>query len=135
MTQRKGETKEEYLKRCREQQRNWYKKNKDKVLAYHKEYESKNREKVLEDKRNRYNKKRGDARGFCNESLELIENYELAKADNFVGWDLHHKLEIGAFYTLSVKELQGLDLYFNRPANELIYLRHGEHCGLHNRYR
>ena len=31
----------------------------------------------------------------CNycKSIEDIENYELAKADNFIGWDIHHRLE------------------------------------------
>ena len=50
-------------------------------------------------------------------------------------WDLHHRFEIDSFYTLSVQELKALDLYFNRPADELIYLRHNEHAALHNKYR
>ena len=84
----------------------------------------------------RYHKKyRGDNKHFCSEDISLIENYALAKADNFNGWDLHHRFEIGAFYTLTVAELKALDLYKYRPASELIYLKHGEHTALHNKHR
>ena len=30
---------------------------------------------------------------YCKE-YQKIENYELAKADNFKGWEIHHRLEI-----------------------------------------
>ena len=29
-----------------------------------------------------------------NGRIDLIENYELAKADNFDGWEIHHKIEL-----------------------------------------
>jgi hypothetical protein len=133
MRQRKNETKEEYLERCRIKQREYYKRNIEKEHNRQKEYYAKNKEKERERHLRTYN--RGDGKHFCCEDLSLIENYELAKADNFKGWDLHHRLEIGSFYTLSVEELKSLDLYFDRPADELIYLRHNEHAALHNKYR
>lgn len=133
MAQRKGETKEEYLERCRIRQRKYYELNRLKECERQKQYYSKNPDKIKERYFRKYH--RGDNKRFCCEDLSLIENYKLAKADNFVGWDLHHRLEIGSFYTLSVEELKTLDLYFNRPADELIYLRHNEHAALHNKYR
>ena len=30
---------------------------------------------------------------YCSECETLIENYDKAKADNFKGWELHHRLE------------------------------------------
>lgn len=73
--------------------------------------------------------------------LDKVENYESAKADNFVGWDLHHRLETHfpdgtprpKNEQLKAAELIALDKYWNRPAEELIFLRHGEHSSLHRR--
>ena len=31
---------------------------------------------------------------YCKDDLSKIENYELAKADNFKGWHIHHRLEL-----------------------------------------
>lgn len=72
---------------------------------------------------------------FCKEP-EKIENYEKALADNFVGWDCHHRLETHTSdgkrrdVDITVAELQALDMYYNRPASELIFLRKGEHTSL-----
>ena len=65
----------------------------------------------------------------------LVENYDLAKKDNFKGWDLHHRLELtldGEFAN-SAMDLVNKDMYFHRPHYELIWLRHGEHSRLHLR--
>ena len=69
---------------------------------------------------------------YCKEP-EKIENYEKAKKDNFKGWECHHRLEThtpdgkrrGA--DISHKELIALGLYYNRPAEELIFLTRSEH--------
>lgn len=63
----------------------------------------------------------------------LIENYELAKADNFKGWDLHHRLELtlDGEPALKYKDLIRMGMYFNRPYFELIYLRKKDHYRLH----
>lgn len=56
-----------------------------------------------------------------------IENYQKAKADNFVGWDCHHRLETHnsdgerRLVDITTVELQALDMYYNRPASELIF--------------
>lgn len=64
---------------------------------------------------------------YCDRLTE-IENYELAKADNFKGWDCHHKL--GEFS--SRKELKDKGLYYHRPSDELIFLKRKEHFKRHN---
>ena len=69
---------------------------------------------------------------FCSEPLELVENYMAAKADDFEGWCMHHKLEIKPDGTrVSVQELKDNGLYYDRPANELVFIRRGEHATLH----
>ena len=68
---------------------------------------------------------------------EKIENYQLAKADNFKGWVIHHRLETHnsdgerRLVIISKAELIALDMYYNRPASELIYLTRSEHAYLH----
>lgn len=72
---------------------------------------------------------------FCKQDeYEQIENYELAKADNFKGWDCHHRLELHPDGSLRFtrNSLKKLDLYVNRPASELIFLTHSEHARIHS---
>ena len=72
---------------------------------------------------------------YCKEP-EKIENYEKALADNFVGWECHHRLETHTpegerrGEDISHKELIALGLYYNRPANELIFLTTSEHYAI-----
>lgn len=72
----------------------------------------------------------------CDEESK-IENYELAKADNFRGWDIHHRLEltINDEYAHSKDELIRMNMYYDRPYYELIFLRHNEHTKLHSKTR
>lgn len=78
-------------------------------------------------KRNRY----------CKDSLTQIENYDLAKADNFQGWAIHHKLEtfnrdgsqLETF--VSRMDLIKAKLYYNRPASELMFIKNAAHRCLH----
>src|SRR5574344_1799379 len=71
-------------------------------------------------------------------NLEEVENYEEAKADNFIKWDIHHRLEthtldgIRRSVNITSKELMKLGMYYNRPASELIFMTHSEHRSLHN---
>lgn len=75
---------------------------------------------------------------YCKEP-EKIENYERAKADNFVGWECHHRLETHnsdgerRLVNISTAELLALGMYYNRPAEELIFLTSSEHHSLHNK--
>lgn len=71
---------------------------------------------------------------YCKEGeFELIENYELAKNDNFKGWHIHHRLEIHDDYINSMDDLIMMNLYYNRPPEELIFLTKSEHMKLHRR--
>lgn len=71
-------------------------------------------------------------RRICKE-YEKIENYELAKADNFEGWEVHHRLEISinGEEVHTMKSLKRLNMYYNRPYFELIYLKTVDHTALH----
>ena len=74
---------------------------------------------------------------YC-KNIEEIENYASAAADNFVDWDIHHRLETHNSdgerrpVYLSSKELIALGTYYDRPASELIFLKHGDHTRLHH---
>lgn len=75
---------------------------------------------------------------YRNKDRHLIENYELAKKDNFKGWDIHHRDEIrtlpsGMKVYRTRQDLIDNGRYYNCPANELIFLTHAEHQILHNK--
>lgn len=78
---------------------------------------------------------------FCCENISKIENYDLAKKDNFKGWQCHHRLETHTsdgerrLVDLSREELKALDMYYDRPSGELIFLTEKEHSRLHSEYR
>lgn len=64
---------------------------------------------------------------FCNEDISLIENYEKAIADKDKTWHCHHRRE----NISSRKDLIIKNEYYNRPANELIFLTKSEHRAIH----
>ena len=63
---------------------------------------------------------------FCKD-YENIENYDKAKADNFKGWNCHHRKGVD----IPKEELIALGMYWHRPADELIFLKISEHSRLH----
>ena len=69
---------------------------------------------------------------YCKD-IENVENYEAAKKDDFIGWHCHHRLETHTpdgkrrEVDIGYKELIALGLYYNRPAEELIFLPRSEH--------
>ena len=69
---------------------------------------------------------------YCKD-FEKIENYERAKKDNFKSWHCHHRLETHTsdgerrLVDITQKELKALGIYYNRPAEELIFLTTREH--------
>ena len=77
---------------------------------------------------------------YCDE-IENVENYDKALADDFKGWECHHRLETHFSdgtprpknAQLTYKELIALGTYWNRPANELIFLTTKEHRSLHKK--
>lgn len=71
---------------------------------------------------------------FCCEDISLIENYKLAVNSN-EQYDCHHRLEIQEDgVLLSMQQLKDMNLYYHRPASELIFLSHKEHMRLHALY-
>lgn len=71
---------------------------------------------------------------YCREDISLIENYDIA-ANSPDKYDCHHRLEIQNGKEISVKELKEQGLYYNRPANELIFITHSEHTAMHGKFR
>lgn len=73
---------------------------------------------------------------YCKD-YENIENYYKAKADNFNGWNCHHRLETHTSdgkrrdVDITTAELKALDMYYNRPSDELVFLKISEHTSLH----
>ena len=65
---------------------------------------------------------------FC-KNPENIENYEKAADDDFVGWVCHHRKGVD----IPREKLLALGMYYNRPADELIFLKHSEHVSLHKK--
>ena len=64
---------------------------------------------------------------YCKD-YENIENYEKALADNFKGWCVHHRKGVD----IPKEELIALGMYYDRPADELIFLTIKEHSSLHD---
>ena len=73
---------------------------------------------------------------YCSEDITEIENYEKAVTSQEI-YECHHRLETHnsdgekRLTDITVNELKALDMYYNRPANELIFLEHHEHRKLH----
>lgn len=72
---------------------------------------------------------------YCCEDVTKIENYDLAIADDSQTWDLHHRLEINDGYLNSREELKMMNLYYDRPAAELIFLTRSDHMAMHMKQR
>ena len=72
------------------------------------------------------------AKRYCKDDIEKIENYESAVSDKrrFV---CHHRLELtlDGEFALSPEQLKLHDMYYNRPYYELIFIPQGEHIRLH----
>lgn len=71
---------------------------------------------------------------YCKNYFE-IENYKEAEKDGFNNWVCHHRLEITEDLCIGyyASELQKLNLYYNRPPEELIFLTKSEHGKLHKK--
>ncbi len=66
-----------------------------------------------------------------------IENYEKAINDKTQTWHCHHRLETHnsdgerRLVDITAEELKALGMYYDRPADELIFLTSPEHTKLH----
>lgn len=65
---------------------------------------------------------------YCCDDISLIKNYDEAVISN-EKYDCHHLLESD----YSRQELIDLNLYWDRPASELIFIKHKDHISLHHK--
>lgn len=70
---------------------------------------------------------------FCDDSLSNIEGFEKASTDMTQWYVLHHRLETER--GLSARQLIEMDLYYARPASELIFITRKEHARIHGEAR
>lgn len=101
----------------------------------HKKYREENKERISARKK-KYNREQYNV--FCRKGEEeKVLHYAEARADNFKNWVRHHKLETHTsdgflrIVQISKAELIALDMYYDRPAEELIWLKAGIHRTVH----
>ena len=120
------------------QHKDYYENNKEFVKSIHKEYNLKHEKEIKEWQRKYDRENKCFSIYMKANEVQLIENYSLAKDDDFIGWVIHHRLEThnsdGEMRDIEItpEELKALDMYFNRPAKELIFLKRGQHKSVHN---
>lgn len=74
------------------------------------------------------------AKIYCSEDVSLIENYQEAIADKEKMWDIHHRRECDdeGRTLFTHKQLKEMNLYFKRPASELIFVTKSMHKKIHH---
>ena len=77
------------------------------------------------------------AKKYCSEDISLIENYHQAIADKEKTWEIHHRRECdeNGKTLFSGKQLIEMNLYFKRPAEELMFVTRSMHWKLHRELR
>ena len=76
---------------------------------------------------------KSNAEKYCAEDISLIENYKEAVSSKEL-YHCHHRLEIQDDKCYFAKELKQMNLYYGRPASELIFLNVKDHKNLHFDY-
>ena len=73
------------------------------------------------------------AKSYCKDDISKIENYDLAISDS-AKWVCHHRLEItiDGKFAHTKPEMIRMNMYYQRPYFELIFLKESEHRKLHN---
>ena len=73
------------------------------------------------------------AKNYCSDDISLIENYHQAIADKEKMWEIHHRRECDdeGRTLFTHKQLKKMNLYFNRPASELIFVARSIHKKIH----
>lgn len=71
----------------------------------------------------------------CKDDISLIENYEKAINDKTQTWVCHHRRELNedCSFAYSMDDLIAIDLYYDRPAEELIFMTPFEHQSMHDK--
>lgn len=64
---------------------------------------------------------------YCREPIENIKNYDKAVSDTKNRYLLHHINEL----TFTQDELKKMNMYYNRPASELVWVTDKEHFEIH----
>lgn len=77
------------------------------------------------------------AKRLCSEDVSLIENYQEAISDQTKVWDIHHRRECdeNGRTLFTKKQLKEMNLYFKRPASELVFVTRSMHWKLHREPR
>lgn len=120
--------------------RKWHEEHKEQSKQLHKNWSEEHKEQHKQLNKNWREEQRINGKTtFCTKNYEIIENYELAKIDNFdkTKWHLHHRLENywssttlkrkGLYYGLNPEALIWL------PANEHLMDRHKKNSKWHQR--
>ena len=73
------------------------------------------------------------AKHYCSEDISLIENYQEAIADKERMWDIHHRRECDeeGRTLFTKKQLIEMNLYYKRPAEELMFVTRSMHWKIH----
>lgn len=72
------------------------------------------------------------ARKYCREDITLIKNYAEAIADATQTWICHHR-NAEPFTGFCTKDLKKMNMYYQRPASELMFVTRSEHKTIHNK--
>ena len=77
------------------------------------------------------------AKRYCSDDISLIENYHQAIADKEKMWDIHHRRECDSEgrTLFTGKQLIEMNLYYKRPAAELIFVTRSMHWKMHREMR
>lgn len=75
------------------------------------------------------------AKRYCKDDISKIENYKKAVNDNTQSYDIHHRneLTLDGKFAHTKEDLIRMNMYYNRPCDELIFLTKGEHTTLHRK--
>lgn len=75
------------------------------------------------------------AKRYCKDDISKIENYKNAVNDNTQSYDIHHRneLTLDGKFAHTKEDLIRMNMYYDRPCNELIFLTKGEHTALHRK--
>lgn len=72
------------------------------------------------------------ARKYCREDITRIKNYAKALADPTETWICHH-INGEQFTGFKAVDLIKMNMYYNRPASELMFVTHDEHRTIHRK--
>ena len=74
---------------------------------------------------------------YCKDDISKIENYEKAVNDNTQVYEIHHRneLTLDGKFAHTKEDLIRINMYYDRPCNELIFLTKAEHTSLHMKVR